>query len=416
MAPWLLEDEQGEAELHKPRLTMVEQRPFRRITARLEKLNALRAARTRQAPTPPPESTRPATEAANGTPAETEAAAAPAEAPPPPPPPTSTLAADLEQMKEDLALDFAAFDGNIARLQFLLTANTAERERYAADRLRVMATSQAVREDTARLRGALGRALATLEQRKQFDELAERITSNRLLRPRADQRANLAKLEEECAALEAESDNYAETWRERKDQFARIMDESERLRRLIRDEKEEVERREGMDDEDGAGAEGDGDGHTPRPGLASGNATPRPDHANGGGVPPAKSRGVTPAVGVDEVDAPRPTSRGSGRTPARESPGPDADEAERTDRLKPASGLRGTLSRSVSRTGSREGSPVVSAGPAPVPDEEGDADVEMQEATQAVASSVGQGNEADPGANTESGTQDGGAGEQMDTT
>jgi hypothetical protein len=193
MAPWLLEDEREEAELHKPRLSTIEQRPFKRITSRLEKLNALRTAQARQVLTPPPEVTQPAVET-NGAPAE-EQAESDAKA-------ISDTTAELEQLRDDLILDFAAFDGNIARLQFLLSSNTTERERYASDKLRILSTSQAVREDTLRLRGALEEARATLEQRKQFDELAEKITSNRMLRPRADQAANLAKLEEECAALD----------------------------------------------------------------------------------------------------------------------------------------------------------------------------------------------------------------------
>jgi hypothetical protein len=398
MAPWLLEDERDETELHKPRLNNVEQRPFKRITARLEKLNAIRAAQAPQAPTPPPEPVQSAPET-NGASTEQEAPAETTAVPDP--------SAELEQLKEDLILDFAAFDGNIARLQLLLSANTAERERYAADKLRILSTSQAVRDDTTQLRGALEQARATLEQRKQFDELAEKITSNRMLRPRADQAANLAKLEEECAGLEIESENYANTWRERKDQFARIMDESMRLRRLIRDEKEEVERREGMDDEDGAGGEADGEGHTPRPGLASGNATPRPD---GPGVSAAKIHGVTPAVGVEEASTPRPTS--SGGTPRRmESPMPD--DTDRNDQLKPAPGLRGTLSRSVSRMGSRDGSPAPSA--IPIDGEAGAADVDMQDATHDAGTPAEEEDRGDESVPVAEDTQDGVA-EQMDTT
>jgi len=82
---------------------------------------------------------------------------------------------------------------------------------------------------------------------------------------------------------------------------------------LIRDEKEEVERREGMDggEEDGEVGEGSRGGQTPK---HSGNATPRPD--------------------TIEKDSNSPGSN-----------------------LKPQPGVSGSLSRTASRVNSRAGSP-----------------------------------------------------------
>ena len=98
----------------------------------------------------------------------------------------------------------------------------------------------------------LEEAQQTLALRKEYDELADKITSNRLLRPREEQHANLAKLDAEIADLERESQEYAQTWAERRQQFGRIIEEGMQLRKLIRDEKEEVERKEGMEEpEDG---------------------------------------------------------------------------------------------------------------------------------------------------------------------
>jgi len=343
MSAWNLLDEKEEAELHKSRLLNVEEKPFKRVTKRLVALTNLAAATARQAPTPPPES-HDATDAATTQ-----------------PPPTP--AERLRDTKEDVILDFAAFDGSITRLQSLLSANERERARYAADRVRILETSQSVRDSTAELRLRLARARETLEQRRKFDDLAEKITSNRMLRPRGDQKANLRKLEEECAQLEAESETYADTWRERRDQFSRIMEESMRLRRLIRDEKEEVERREGMDDEGGQGdAEADSV-QTPRPGLASGNATPRPDngtiHVKVGGLESGDGSGT-----------PRHASTVGGRTPARESPGPTG--------LKPPPEPIGGFSRSGSRAPSRTSSPQRSQTKEPEEPEEGE-DVEMDD-------------------------------------
>ena len=134
-----------------------------------------------------------------------------------------------------MILDFAAFESSIARIQFLLTSNERERERYAAEKLKIQATAQAVRDNTAELRVQLEEAQKTLALRKTYDELAEKITSNKLLKPRDDQKANIDKLNAEIAELEREREEYAQTWAERREQFGRIMGESMQLRRQIRD-------------------------------------------------------------------------------------------------------------------------------------------------------------------------------------
>lgn len=155
---------------------------------------------------------------------------------------------ERRQFREDILLDFAAFESSIARIQFLLRSNERERERYAAEKLKILETAQAVRESTAQLHVRLAEARKTLAVRKTWDELTEKITNNRMLRPRKDQEANLERLNAEIADLEKESKEYAQTWAERRDQFGRIIKEGMELRRLIRDEKEEVERREGMEE------------------------------------------------------------------------------------------------------------------------------------------------------------------------
>lgn len=307
---WDLLDQELENELHKNRLLNVEEKPFKRVSKRINSVLAL------SRPHKP----------ANG------------QAAPDPRP-------NFTQVKEDLTLDFAAFDSSVTRLQFLHQANQRERERYSEDQHRILAECQAVRANNAQLRDQLEAAQATLAQRKEFDVLADKITSNRLLRPREDQMANLAKLEEECRELERESDTYSETWQERKEQFNRIMEEGMMLRRQIRDEKEEVDRREGMNEDDDD-AEPEKTGQTPRP-DPSGNATPHPD------------AGTTP----------RPPASQGGATPLRErTPAPD--------HLKPPGQLP-----SASRAGSQVPASR-DATPAPQPDDSRVAsgeDVDMEE-------------------------------------
>lgn len=237
--------------LHKSRLLNVEEKPFKRISKRLLNPESLLVSATSHPLTPPPEeSDADAIEAA-----ESE---------------KQRRLEEWRHFREDVALDFAAFEGSIARIQFLLHSNEQERQRYATQKLRILETMQSVRENTAELRAQLEEAQRALAMRKSYDDLAEKITSNRLLKPREDQQANLEKLQLEIAELEKESKDYAKTWAERRDQFGRIVEEGMQLRRLIRDEKEEVERREGMQegedgDESEAGKGKTSDTNSPRP-------------------------------------------------------------------------------------------------------------------------------------------------------
>ncbi|KAI9858113.1 MAG: hypothetical protein M1824_004433 [Vezdaea acicularis] len=213
---YALLDPADEDALHKPRLLVVEEKPFKRITKRLLGPESLITSHSKL-PTPPPDGE------------------------------SEDTRSKSEQFREAVAFDFAAFDSSVARMQFIQTSNSQERDRYAAERLKILDTSNSVRESTADLRLQLEKAQETLAIRKGWDELTEKITNNRMLRTREDQRVNLEKLNVEIADLEQESSDYAEVWTERREQFGRIVKEGMELRRLIRDEKEEVERREGMD-------------------------------------------------------------------------------------------------------------------------------------------------------------------------
>lgn len=251
--------------LHKSRLLNVEEKPFKRISKRLLNPESIVISNATLPPTPPPDGTD-------------EEAAAAAEAD------KQKRLDEWRQFREDASLDFAAFEGSIARIQYLLTSNEKERERYVAEKERILSTMQAVRENTTELRVQLDEAQRILILRKSYDEQTEKITSNRLLKPREDQQANLQKLQAEIAELENESKDYAKTWAERREQFGRIVEEGMQLRRLIRDEKEEVERREGMQEDQ------DGDDGEVSKGKISGSNTPRPDHES-----------VTPSQSQDEA-------------------------------------------------------------------------------------------------------------------
>lgn len=175
--------------------------------------------------------------------------------------------------REDMLLDFAAFESNIVRVQFLLESNERERDRYASEKLRILDAAQTVKDGNARLHDQLNEARKTLTLRKTYDDLADKITSNRALRPRDEQEVQNVRLNREIEELEREKMDYANTWVERREQFGKIVEEGVQMLRLIRDEKEEAERKEGMDDiEEGEGSGGVSGIATPR--ATEGAATP----------------------------------------------------------------------------------------------------------------------------------------------
>ncbi|QKX59066.1 uncharacterized protein TRUGW13939_06196 [Talaromyces rugulosus] len=282
MASHRLLDQEEEDALHKSRLLNVEEKPFKRITKRLLARDSLITTPLSLPPTPPPES------GVENDDAEAE---------------RQKKLEEWRQLKEAVTLDFAAFESSIARIQFLLTNNEKERERYAAEKLRIQSTAQDVRDNTAELRVQLEAAQKTLNLRKTYDDLTEKITSNRLLRPREDQKANLEKLETEILELEKESKEYAKTWSERREQFGRIVEEGMQLRRLIRDEKEEVERREGMQEGDDGDA---GDGEDESKGRASNANSPRPDSESQTGEDTSSGRLQVERLQTDTVGAASP--------------------------------------------------------------------------------------------------------------
>ncbi|SPN97069.1 uncharacterized protein DNG_00585 [Cephalotrichum gorgonifer] len=320
MSTWGLLDEKEEQDLHKRRLLNVEEKPFKRITKRLNQINALIKTASYAPPSFPASGDEDKTNTDTPTPRK------------------DVYVRELEQLREDLALDFAAFDNSIARLQFLADANKRERAGYEEKRAAILDECQAVREKNADLRLRLEEARGTLAQRKKFDELADKITnSNGRLRPRAEQRAALQKLEEECRELERESETYNATWRERRDQFSRIMEEGMLLRSQIRDEKEEVDRRDGMNEDGEEDGEASRDGATPRP-TQSGNATPQVESGvrmNGGrsreGSPADSLRPRADLLGLQSQGSQAPTRSATPQLPFSKDEIEEGEDVEMED-------------------------------------------------------------------------------------
>lgn len=210
--------------LHASRLLNVEEKTFRRLTKRLLTPDALPRAFPQAPPTPPPESDKSDNDSQSKETLD------------------SSKQEKLSRWREDALIDFAGFESNLARVQFLLRSNELERQRYAAEKERIVATAQSVRENNGILHEQLQEAQTTLAIRKTYDEFSEKITSNQNLKPRDEQHSIIQKLQSEIAELERESEEYSKTWAERREQFGRIVEEGTQLLRLIRDEKEEAER------------------------------------------------------------------------------------------------------------------------------------------------------------------------------
>ncbi|KAJ5896709.1 uncharacterized protein N7473_006108 [Penicillium subrubescens] len=273
MASYGLLGQPEEDGLHKSRLLNVEEKPFKRISKRLLNPDSLAVSNASLPLTPPPDES------------DADAVAGPDAK-------RQKRLEDWRTFREDVTLDFAAFEGSIARIQFLLNSNEAERQRYATEKLAILDTMKSVRKNTTELRSQLDEAQRLLALRKTYDDLADKITSNRLLKPREDQQANLQKLQMEITELEKESKDYATTWADRREQFGRIVEEGMQLRRLIRDEKEEVERREGMQE----GEDGD-EGDATSKGKPSAANSPLPrGQDEGGRLQVEKPSGATGAA------------------------------------------------------------------------------------------------------------------------
>lgn len=259
--------------LHANRLLMIEERPFSRVTKTLfSEHSPLRPTMT-YLPSPPPEGE--AGDAGTW---------------------SGYDSAKLQKFREDVLLDFASLESSLIHIQLILSSNQRERERYAADKARILETAQAVRDNTVELRAQLAGAQQILERRKGYDVEAAKILDNKKLRSRDETRTDIEKLEQEIQDLQQESAEYEVTWVSRRQQFDDVVREGDAMLRLIKGIKDEPEREAGKDDqmddaEDGTKAAASRqetplpDGRSPRP-AETGDATPLPESEEAGAATP----------------------------------------------------------------------------------------------------------------------------------
>jgi hypothetical protein len=299
--------------LHTARLLNVEERPFARVSKRLLGKDSLLRT-TAQLPTPPPDESE----------AEQEQERQKKEQ-------------ERRQWREDVMLDFALLESTFIRIQFLKNSNEKERQRYADEKTKILETAQAVRDNTAELRVQLEESQKTLTLRKEYDVLAEKITNNRMLKPREEQHANLEKLNAEIADLEHEGDEYEQTWVERREQFDNIVAAGKQMLRVIRGEKDEPEKDENM--EDGEDRE---DGEATKENSRMGTPGPDMGGEDDDGSNSKRSRGPSQGTGANTPAAGDPQTPDVGYTvpaPAEKPMDTDMMEAGETPQPAPVSEL-----------------------------------------------------------------------------
>jgi hypothetical protein len=293
------------------RLLTVEARAFIRVSGRVGKQDTYTNLRPTHLPSPPPDATA-ADEAAAAQAAERE-----------------QQAHKIEEWRKEIMNDLDLLNYTTLRFELISESNNTERARYAKEKVAITAKQEHVREEIERLRVDLENAKETLTVRKTYDELTEKITNSKMLKPRDEQAIAHAKLDEEIAELEHEVQTAKDTWNERRVQFLRIEEEAREMLRMVKDEKEEAERKEGMmkdrDDEgDSSSARGD----------ASRMGTPRPD----GAMTPSHLSQNTEGPSTLRVPHDRlaPLSRGhsAAPSPARSGISEDVKMAETGDATK----------------------------------------------------------------------------------
>jgi hypothetical protein len=254
----------SEDALHPTRLLGIEERPFQRVTKRLLDRDSLLRQTPKQLPSPPPEGEETENEVSEE---------------------SANDSATRLKFREEVLLDFAALESSITRIQLIQTSNARERERYAAEKAKILATAQAVRENTVLLREQLSEAQKVLELRKGYDALAAKILEDKKLKSRDEVRGDIGALEKEIEELEMEGGEVEGLWVGRREQFEIIVREGEVMRRVVKGIKEEEEE-EGADEDEAMMEEGEGEkddrSRMGTPGLEDGR-TPR--HESGGRTP-----------------------------------------------------------------------------------------------------------------------------------
>jgi hypothetical protein len=146
-----------------------------------------------------------------------------------------------------MMLDFAALESTMVRIQLLQNSNEQERQRYAREKIHILETQEAIKANTAELRTQLDSARETMEKRKRWDEMADKIHGNMMLKSREDQAQMQDKLNAEIAEQEQEMEEYARLIAARRQQMGVIGEGLKGMRSFLHPEEQEPESQEGTE-------------------------------------------------------------------------------------------------------------------------------------------------------------------------
>lgn len=145
------------------------------------------------------------------------------------------------KFREDVLLDFASLESSLVRIQLILDSNRRERERYAAEKARILATAQDVRESTVTLHSDLEEAKGLKEMRKGYDVMAKNIFDNKKLKAQDEAHTEIDGLDREIQDLQLQSADFDATWIARREQLDRMFGENDAMVRMIKGIKDEPE-------------------------------------------------------------------------------------------------------------------------------------------------------------------------------
>ncbi|KAJ8101054.1 hypothetical protein POJ06DRAFT_87500 [Lipomyces tetrasporus] len=183
---------------------------------------------------------------------------------------------EIESAKKEIDNALSNYEVSVFKFQLQRGISGKEIANYEAEQAEIRDTYDKGRTVTLNLESELSDARKLRSQLEEYDRFTRKMASDRL-RTRAETIKALQRLETEIRELEAEKEEYAKVWTARREQFSEIVSALQGMQRQIREEKEEQDRREGMDEtEEGEAVE------VPKSGVqsvlrsASGSATPNP--------------------------------------------------------------------------------------------------------------------------------------------
>ncbi|KAF3911708.1 hypothetical protein AA313_de0204222 [Arthrobotrys entomopaga] len=247
--------EVDEETLIKSRLTTVEVKTINRVQKRCNIIISSENLLSDALSNPPTSSSSPSKDGANvemsdaGAPSSDTLESKPAETTP-----HERIETATERLVEEILLDFAPLEEALMRIQLLTAANRQEVARYEQKKMQIEEASEKARSEMVELNASLSEAHQLKQHKLEYDVIATEITSSpNSQKTRQAQYDSINRLNSEIEALEREKAEYGKVWAARRAQFGAIVEALMGMQAQIQEDKEEQERREGLDDDEDEG-------------------------------------------------------------------------------------------------------------------------------------------------------------------